>query len=87
MNTNNPIVRYVIFIVGIIAFQYLLGTILAILGVDRLIASIIIQLAMAFVFAYLYYPAPFRKYALRDPKFHMNVAIFFVIFFLINLIF
>lgn len=87
MTSNNPIIRYIIFIIGIIALQYLLGTILSIIGVSALIATIIIQLAMAFVFAYLYYPAPFRKYALRDPKFHMNVAIFFVLFLLINLIF
>ena len=87
MLNNNPIIRYVIFIIGIISFQYVLGSILSILGVNALIGSIIIQLSMAFVFAYLYYPAPFRKYALRDPKFHMNVAIFFVIFLIINLIF
>lgn len=87
MLNTNPIIRYVIFIIGIISFQYVLGSILSILGVNALIGSIIIQLSMAFVFAYLYYPAPFRKYALRDPKFHMNVAIFFVIFLIINLIF
>ena len=84
---NNPIVRYIIFIVGIISFQYVVGTILNLLGVNPLIGTIIMQLLIAFVFAYLYYPAPFRRNALRDPKFHMNVAIFFVVFLVINILF
>lgn len=84
---NNPIVRYIIFIVGIISFQYVLATVLNLFGVNPLIGTIIIQLAMAYVFAYLYYPAPFRRNAIRDPKFHMNVAIFFVVFLVINILF
>jgi hypothetical protein len=84
---NNPIVRYIIFIVGIISFQYVIGSILNILGINPLIATIIMQLSIAFLFAYLYYPAPYRRNALRDPKFHMNVAIFFVVFLVINILF
>jgi hypothetical protein len=84
---NNPIVRYIIFIVGIISFQYVIGSILNILGINPLIATIIMQLSIAFLFAYLYYPAAYRRNALRDPKFHMNVAIFFVVFLVINILF
>jgi hypothetical protein len=84
---SNPIVRYIIFIVGIISFQYVIGSILNILGINPLIATIIMQLSIAFLFAYLYYPAAYRRNALRDPKFHMNVAIFFVVFLVINILF
>lgn len=84
---NNFIVRYAIFIIGIFLFQQVLTSVLIALHFDFLAIIIVVELGMAVLFALLYYPPGFRRVAWRDPRFHMNVAVFFGIFILIEVLF
>ncbi len=83
----NPIFRFVLFIIGIILLQRGLMWALTKLGFSGLALIIIFELIMAFVFAWLHYPSYNRKYCFKDPKFHRNVAIFFGIFIIMQLVF
>jgi hypothetical protein len=84
---NNFIIRYAIFIIGIFLFQQVLTSILIALNFEFIAIIILVELGMAFLFALLYYPPGYRRIAWRDPRFHMNVAVFFGIFILIEFLF
>ena len=81
------IVGYLIFIAMIYILQYALQMVLAAIGVSGIAIFIIVEFVISVLFAYLMYPAPYRKNAWRDPKFHMNIAIFFAVFVVIQLVF
>ena len=84
---RNPLLRFVIFMALVILFQRALGYALSYIGLTGLAYFIVFELIMAFVFAYLYYPAPYRKDCLKNPKFHMTVAGFFAVFVVLELLF
>lgn len=81
------LVRFLVTLLIIMVLQYVLAYVLALLGVSGIFAILVIAFVMAIFFAFLNYPAPFRKTAVKDPYFHKMVAIFFVVFFLVNLLF
>ena len=83
----NGIIRLVIFMFAIYFMQVVIVNILGLLGIGGLTGVIILEFIMAVVFAYIYYPAPYRKYALKDPKFHMSICIFFILFMAFQFIF
>ena len=70
------IVGYLIFIGLIYVLQFVLQNVLASFGVDAVAIFIIVELVISVLFAYIIYPAPYRKTAWKDPKFHLNIAIF-----------
>ena len=76
-----------IFIGLIYLLQYVLQIVLGSMGIDALAVFIIIELVISVLFAYIVYPAPYRRNAWRDPKFHLNIAIFFSIFVILHLVF
>jgi hypothetical protein len=77
--------RLLIVILISYVIQYALGMILTAIGVNIIAALAIIDLALAFFFAYVNYPFN-RKEAFRDPAFHKNVLGYFGIFLLLTLI-
>lgn len=85
--SKNGWMRFIITLLIIIGVQYAVNYALFLIGVTGIVAVIIMSLVMAFLFALLNYPQPFRRYCYKDPKFHSTFAIFFIIFFLFNLIF
>ncbi len=84
---NNNIGRFIITLIIIIATQLVLGWLLAMVGISGIYAILLMSLAMAILFAYLNYPPQLRRYAVKDPHFHKMIAIFFVVFFLIDFLF
>lgn len=79
--------RFVITLLIIIAVNYGVGYLLMYLGIYGIAANLIMSIILAFTFAMINYPAPYRKQAYKDPNFHKMFGIFFIIFFLLNLIF
>ena len=86
MQVRNPILRFLIFLVLIIAFQRGLAWVLSLTPLTGIWYLIVFELIMAFVFAYIYFPAPYRKGCLTNPKFHMYVAGFFAALILMQLL-
>ncbi|MDD4123634.1 MAG: hypothetical protein VB122_08145 [Erysipelotrichales bacterium] len=86
MNSRS-IFRFIAIILGIFIFQKMLIFILGEIGLSGLSLIIVLELIMAFLFAYIYYPAPYRKQCFKDPSYHKNVAIFFGIFMILQLLF
>lgn len=81
------IIGYLIFIALIYFLQYVLGVVLTAIGLHALAVFLIIEFVISVIFAYLIYPAPYRKEAYKDPRFHMNIAIFFTVFIILRFIF
>lgn len=81
------ILGFLIFIGLIYLLQFVLQIALAAIGISAIAVFIIIELVISVLFAYLMYPAPYRKTAWRDPKFHLNIAIFFSVFVVLQLLF
>lgn len=87
MNARNPIIRFVLFLILIVAFQRALAFLLALTPLRGIWYFIVFELIVAIFFAYLYFPAPERKGCIRNPRFHAYVAAFFAVFVLLELIF
>ncbi len=83
---GSGIIGYLIFIGLIYVLQYVLQLVLASIGLDAITIFIIVEFCISVLFAYIMYPAPYRKNAWRDPKFHMNIAIFFAVFVILQLV-
>ena len=79
--------RLIFMMLAIYLMQIVIVNILGLIGIGGLASVIILEFIMAVVFAYIYYPAPYRKDALKDPKFHMSICIFFVLFMVFQFIF
>lgn len=81
------ITSFIIFIVLIWGIQYVLQMFLVSIGLNYLAIFIIVELVVSIIFAYLMYPAGNRRNAIKDPRFHLNIAIFFAVFVLLQIIF
>ena len=76
--------RFILNLIIILVANYALSYLLAFLGITGIYFLLLISFGMAVVLSYLNYPAPMRKYALKDPSFHKALAIYFVVIFALN---
>lgn len=79
--------RFILTLFIIIGVNYGVAYFLMRLGIYGLAANLIMSVILAFTLALINYPSPYRKQAFKDPNFHKMFGIFFIIFFLLNLIF
>ena len=78
--------RLLLVLLGFYVAQMFLGIFLTSLGLSGLPLLITYNLLLAFVATLIYYPSSQRREAFKDPDFYKNVAIFFLIFLLLEFV-
>lgn len=78
--------RLLLVLVGFIVAQVLIQMFLTLLGLTGVTFVILYNLILSFVAVLIYYPSEYRKYAFKNPDFYRDVAIFFLIFLLLELL-
>ena len=78
--------RLFIAMIVIVIVQFAVGYLLAMLDIYGLVASAIIDFAIAFSLVYVYTPRDIRRYAMKTTQFHYNVLTYFIILFVFTLI-
>ena len=78
--------RLVLVLIGFIVAQILIQTFLTLLGLTGITFVIIYNLILSLVAVLIYYPSEYRQYAFKNPEFYRDVAIFFFIFLLLELL-
>ena len=73
-------------LIVMLVVQYLVGILLAMIGIYGLLASAIMDFFIAFALVYIYTPSRIRKYALKTTQFHYNVLTYFIILFIFSLL-
>lgn len=78
--------RLLMVLLGFVIAQILIQYFLAFLGISGVAFVIIYNLLLSFVAVLIYYPTGYRKEAFSNPEFYRNVAIFFLIFLLLEVL-
>lgn len=80
--------RLILFWLGIYVAQIVISMTLAMIGVpvNSYAFIVLFDLALAFVFTYMYYPSYARRAALRDVDFYKNMLIFFLILYAFDML-
>ena len=78
--------RLLLVLIGFVVAQVLIQMFLTVLGLTGVTFVILYNLILSFVAVLIYYPSEYRKYAFKNPDFYRDVAIFFLIFLLLELL-
>ena len=73
-------------LIVMLVVQYVVGILLAMIGIYGIVASAIVDFFIAFSLVYIYTPKHIRKYELKTTQFHYNVLTYFIILFIFTLI-
>ena len=76
----------VVWLIFLFAIQYGLSYLFQMLGMNYYVSDTLINLVLSFIFSFVNYRGN-KKEAFKDPRFHRNIAVYFVVLMIFSLLF